>query len=121
MPGFTHTEQLFLAALVQYHRREIAGEICQGLPDRVHEGLRQCLVLLRLACILCRSRDRTAIPAINLSLNRSQLVINLSEDWMRAHPLTMHDLQAEGFEMRPTGFSLRVEALPAARKGQNHA
>ncbi|HET6564322.1 MAG TPA: exopolyphosphatase, partial [Xanthomonadales bacterium] len=44
MPGFTTTEQHFLAALVQYHRREIVGDFTLLLPVRVHQALKQCLL-----------------------------------------------------------------------------
>ncbi len=111
MPGFTITEQLFLAALVRYHRRPILGEFAQVLPGRVHQALKQSLLCLRLACILCRSRDSMAIPELRLKFSGQKFTIKLPEAWMRAHPLTMHDLQTEALEIRPLGINFRIQAL----------
>jgi len=111
MPGFTTTEQLFLAALIRYHRRPILREFAQTLPDRLHQALKQSLLCLRLACIFCRSRDSMAIPDLRLKVSGQKFTIKLTEAWMRSHPLTMHDLQTEALEMRPIGINLRIQAL----------
>jgi len=50
MPGFTRQEQMFLAALVQNHRRSISRGFADNLPTRLHEPLRMTLLCLRLAC-----------------------------------------------------------------------
>jgi len=111
MPGFTTTEQLFLAALVRFHRRPILGEFAQLLPSRLHLSLKQCLLCLRLACIFSRSRDSMAIPELRLKVSGKKFTIKLPQDWMRTHPLTMHDLQTEALEIRPMGIHLHIQAL----------
>lgn len=111
MPGFTTTEQLFLAALVRHHRRPILGDFAQFLPDRVHQALKQSLLCLRLACIFCRSRDSMAIPELRLKISGHKFTLKLAEAWMRAHPLTMHDLQTEALEIRAIGIQLRIQSL----------
>jgi exopolyphosphatase / guanosine-5'-triphosphate,3'-diphosphate pyrophosphatase len=58
MAGFTRQEQLFLAALVRHHRRAIPRGFTDRLPTRLHEPLRMTLLCLRLAAVLCRSRDK---------------------------------------------------------------
>ncbi len=113
MPGFTTTEQLFLAALVRYHRRPIGGDFTQALPERVHQALKQSLLCLRLACIFCRSRDSSAIPDFSIRVSDGTFTLILTEDWMQAHPLTLHDLQTEAVEARPTGINLRVQSVEA--------
>lgn len=121
MPGFTTTEQQFLAALVQFHRREIVGDFTQALPVRLHQALKQCLLTLRLACIFSRSRDESALPALKIRYRKRSFILTLNEDWMRAHPLTMHDLQIEAFEARPTGINLRIESFRPGQTGSSHA
>jgi exopolyphosphatase/guanosine-5'-triphosphate,3'-diphosphate pyrophosphatase len=113
MPGFTTTEQQFIAALVRYHRRAIVGDFTQALPTRVHQALKHCLLCLRLACIFCRSRDSNTIPQITIQASQKAFSLLLPEEWMRSHPLTMHDLQVEAIEARPTGISLRIKAIKA--------
>lgn len=111
MPGFTTTEQLFLAALVRHHRRPIAVDFAQFLPERVHQVLKQSLLCLRLACIFCRSRDSKAIPELQLKASGRKFTLKLTEAWMRSHPLSMHDLQTEALELRPIGIQLRIQSL----------
>jgi exopolyphosphatase/guanosine-5'-triphosphate,3'-diphosphate pyrophosphatase len=109
MPGFTTTEQLFLATLVRFHRRAIFGDITEALPERVHHALRQSLLCLRLACIFCRSRDSQAIPEFDIRYGKHGFTLLLSQDWMLSHPLTLHDLQTEVLEARPIGMRLRIQ------------
>jgi exopolyphosphatase/guanosine-5'-triphosphate,3'-diphosphate pyrophosphatase len=110
MPGFTTTEQQFLAALVRFHRRAIAGDYTEALPTRVHRALKQSLLCLRLACIFCRSRDNSTIPNLDVQVKEKSFTLVLDEDWMRSQPLTMYDLQIEALETRPTGIALRIKA-----------
>ena len=116
MPGFTLPEQLFLAALVRYHRRPVASDFAIALPPRMRPALDTCLVLLRLACIFCRSRDTTAIPEFRLIADASSFTLLLPQDWIQTHPLTIHDLEAEAVDARPIGIRLQVKAA-----SQEHA
>ncbi len=79
MTGFTRQEQLFLAALVQSHRREIPGGYADKLPTRLHEPLRITLFCLRFASILCRSREDQAIPEFRLSRSDGMITVSFSE------------------------------------------
>jgi exopolyphosphatase/guanosine-5'-triphosphate,3'-diphosphate pyrophosphatase len=110
MPGFTTPEQLFLAALVGNHRRTVSSRFTEGLPVRMHQALKQTLFCHRLACILCRSRDDTAIPGFRLVAGTAKVQIQLPADWIQSHSLTVHDLQAEATEARPMGIRLDVIA-----------
>lgn len=109
MPGFTTTEQLFLAALVRYHRREILGDFTEALPERVHRALQQTLQCLRLACIFCRSRDSQSIPQLEVRFGKQGFTLLLTQEWMQTHPLTLHDLQTEILEAKPIGMGLRIQ------------
>lgn len=119
MPGFTTTEQQFIAALVRYHRRTIVGDFTQALPTRVHQALTHCLLCLRLACIFCRSRDSRTIPNLMIQIEGNSVTLKLAEDWSRANPLTLHDLQTEVQEIRRTGVSLCIETIATTTKTLN--
>jgi exopolyphosphatase/guanosine-5'-triphosphate,3'-diphosphate pyrophosphatase len=110
MPGFTRQEQLFLAALVRSHRRGIPRGFADKLPSRMQEPLRMTLLCLRLACILCRSRDDSAIPAFRLSGTDNVMTIGLPQEWAAAHPLTVFDLQQESKDLKSIGLQFRVDA-----------
>ena len=110
MPGFTTPEQLFLAALVRYHRREIKEDTTRALPPRLHQVLRQCLLLFRLACIFCRTRDTSDVPEVLVKASEDQFILMLPANWMRSHPLTVHDLHAESIESKRIGIEMRLQA-----------
>jgi exopolyphosphatase/guanosine-5'-triphosphate,3'-diphosphate pyrophosphatase len=109
MPGFTRQEQLFLAALVRSHRRGIPRGFADKLPSRMHDPLRMTLLCLRLACILCRSRDDPAIPAFRLSGTGNSMTLGLPQDWAAAHPLTVFDLQQESKDLKSIGLQFHVD------------
>lgn len=108
LAGFTRQEQLFLAALVQNHRRLIPGGFADKLPARLHEPLRMTLFCLRFACVLCRSREDDAIPAFRLSSGENTITVSFSEQWKENHPLTMYDLQQESRALDALGLQFRI-------------
>jgi len=114
MPGFSTQEQLFLAALIRYHRRAVPSRFAERLPPRLHEPLRITLFCLRFACILCRSRDDATIPNFSLSGQDRSISIRFSEKWAKQHPLTLADLQEEVESLRKVGLQLKVPSLEAA-------
>ena len=108
MPGFTRQEQLFLAALVGYHRRPIPRDYSDALPTRLHEPLRMTLFCLRFACILCRTRDDSAIPNFRLSGSENRLTAGFTGKWAKAHPLTLFDLHQEAVDLEAIGLNLFI-------------
>ena len=115
MAGFTRQEQLFLATLVRHHRRAVPEAFCEALPTRLHEPLRITLACLRLAAVLCRTRDDAAIPEFRLDAEDHVLDLHLPEDWARAHPLTMADLEQERGVLAAIGLALdlHTDTVPA--------
>jgi len=109
MAGFTQQEQQFLAALVRNHRRGIARDFSRNLPSRMHEPLKFTLFCLRLACILCRTRDNLAVPEFFLSASDHQIKVHLPAEWTRTHPLTMADLDFETEQLRSVGIQLILD------------
>lgn len=108
MAGFTRQEQLFLAALVQNHRRSIPRNFADKLPTRLHEPLRMTLFCLRFSCILSRSREDDAIPSFRLSGSDKMITVSFPEQWQEKHPLTMFDLQQESKDLELIGLNFRV-------------
>lgn len=113
MAGFTRQEQMFLAALVRHHRRAIPRHFTDRLPARLHQPLRMTLLCLRLACILCRSRDDTAVPALRLSDGDSTITAGFPAQWLEANPLTVFDLQQEARDLKAIGLQLRLAPATA--------
>ena len=107
MPGFSTQEQLFLATLIGNHRRGISNRLASKLPTRLHEPLRITLFCLRFACILCRSRDDSAIPGFTLNAKDRSFNVHFDPKWVEEHPLTVADLDAEAEMLGKLGLRLR--------------
>ena len=114
MAGFSQTEQLFLATLVRYHRRGIPADYAASLPSRLHEPLRTLLFCLRFACIVCRTREDTALPAYSISRSNTRLTLRFDARWAGGHPLTITDLEQERAQLKVLGLSLDIELDTAA-------
>jgi len=108
MTGFTRQEQMFVATLVRFHRRDIPKSYTDLLPARMHEPLRVTLVCLRFACILCRSRDSESLPRFRLSGGDNRITVGFDEAWMQAHPLTLFDLEQESRALARIGIRFQV-------------
>ncbi len=108
MAGFSRQEQQFLAALVRYHRRPVFSDFAKPLPTRMYEPLRMTLFCLRFACILCRTRDDSSIPAFKLSGSNNMITVNFADDWKTNHPLTMTDLEQESTNLKSVELRFSV-------------
>jgi exopolyphosphatase/guanosine-5'-triphosphate,3'-diphosphate pyrophosphatase len=109
MAGFSRQEQQFLTALVGYQRRDIADDFADSLPRRMRKPLQITLLCIRLAWIFCRTREDEAIPDIDIELNKSKVCLNLSENWMENHPLTIADLESETEALNTIDLQLNIE------------
>ena len=106
--GFTRQEQLFLAALVRNHRRNISNKLLEALPDRLLQPARRCTALLRLAVLLHRSHEAESIPRLELRAANGTLAIALSPAWLDERPLLHSDLAHEPEGMAGLGIALQV-------------
>lgn len=95
MPGFSRQEQTLLSILVRLHRRKIALEIFDQFGDEIRDKLLKMIIILRLAVVLNRSRNRIKTPEIDITTKGKALDINFREDWLSDHPLTEADLETE--------------------------
>lgn len=106
MPGFSNDDQQLLGALVRCHRRKLArAEIPDLPPTGLTRTLRLC-VLLRLAVLLNRGRQRTAPPPVLLESVEGGLALTFEPGWLEENPLTQADLHTEQGYLRPHGFEL---------------
>ena len=109
MAGFSRQEQLFLAALVGYQRRDISPGYTSRLPARLHPALNIALLCMRLAWIFCRTREDDAIPDFKVKLKGSSIYLVLPDDWKENHPLTITDLEYEIVALQTTGLQLEIK------------
>jgi exopolyphosphatase/guanosine-5'-triphosphate,3'-diphosphate pyrophosphatase len=108
MAGFSRQEQLFLAALVGFQRRDIPEDFHARLPKRLYDPLRLTLLCIRLSWIFCRTREDEAIPLFKIRMNDSRVCLALPAEWMDNHPLTMADLEYEQTALQTLGFRLEI-------------
>ena len=109
MSGFSRQEQLFLAALVGFQRRDIPPAYAAGLPGRLHRALAVTLLCMRLSWIFCRTREDDAIGDFKVRLKGSSVRLVLPDDWRENHPLTIADLEYEVNALQTTGLQLKIE------------
>ncbi|PID63605.1 MAG: exopolyphosphatase [Gammaproteobacteria bacterium] len=107
--GFSQVEQNAIALLVGFHRRKLDKEEFTNLPDADAERLLRLLVLLRLAALLHRGRHDEASDGLSLKVRNNGLVIKLSHDWARTHPLTWAELSAEAERLTDIDIRLRMK------------
>ena len=106
LPGFSHSEQSLLAALIQGQRRKFPSKIFATLPkDRVLPARRLC-VLLRLAVVVHRSRSRQPLPPLQFRVEGQQLTLLFPAGWLDDHPLTCADLELEAEYLKSADFKL---------------
>ncbi|HHC72945.1 MAG TPA: exopolyphosphatase [Thiotrichales bacterium] len=107
MPGFSHTEQQVLAALIRGHRRKFPGSVFHALPpDRAGRAERLC-ILLRIAVALCRSRSTRPLPEIGVECGPDSLFLRFPPGWLEERALTAADLEMEARYLDAIGVELR--------------
>ena len=108
--GFSRQQQLFLAALVRNHRRNVSNKSLDALPDRLQSQVRRSAALLRLAVLLHRSHEAGTTPALQLRANASALDVSIPKHWLDQRPLLRSDLEHEPEGMAGLGIDLRLSA-----------
>ena len=107
MPGFSRQEQQNLSLLVRAHRRKFPLlEFDQAAPDNREKVLRLA-ILLRLSCVLNRSRSYAAPPEIKAVANTNSLSLKFARDWLSSHALTQADLEIEAEYLEAIEFTLK--------------
>jgi len=108
--GFSRQEQLFLAALVRNHRRNVSNKSLEVLPDRLLAPARRCAALLRLAVLLHRSHEAQSIPRLELRAGSNALTLGLPSGWLDERPLLRSDLEHEPEGMAGLAIQLKIDA-----------
>ena len=107
MPGFSRQEQQNLALLVRAHRRKFPVlEFEQAVLEN-QEKLQRLAVLLRLSCVLNRSRSYSAPPDVKATADTDGLSLKFPRGWLDNHALTRADLEAEAAYLEAIGFALK--------------
>ena len=107
MPGFSHQEQQNLSLLVRAHRRKFPVlEFDQAALDN-REKITRLAVLLRLSCVINRSRSYTAPPEIKAAADSNSLSLKFPREWLDNHALTRADLEAEAGYLEAVEFTLK--------------
>lgn len=106
--GFSKTEQQFMAALIRNQRRGFNNKSIQTLPSRLAQSAQRCAILLRIAVLLHRGHERDASPEASIRVTGNQLKLKLDKTWLKTHPLTQSDLEAEREYLQTIDYVLMV-------------
>ncbi|MBP6748555.1 MAG: exopolyphosphatase [Xanthomonadaceae bacterium] len=107
--GFTRQEQLFLAALVRNHRRNVSNKSLDALPDRLLAGAKRTAALLRIAVLLHRSHEAESIPQLDVRVVGNVLSLSLPKSWLDERPLLRTDIEHEPEGIAGLGVELVVD------------
>jgi len=106
MPGFSHSEQKLVAAMVLGQRRRLHPDrLAELVGSGVHEAVRLCIIL-RLASRLNRTRSTKPRPPIDVQVDGKAIHLTFPEGWLDARPLTQGDLVMEAQSIGSAGFEL---------------
>ena len=109
MHGFSRLDQLRLGTLVRLHRRKIVDEVFPSMEESATSSLIWLVLILRLACLLNRSRSAKPLPELHFDIAGSGLALRLPPKWLTDHPLTELDLAEEIAFLKSFGIELAVE------------
>ena len=108
LPGFSNEEQQLLAAVVQNHRRKPDPGLLAALPLRWRLPAQRITALLRLAVLLCRSRQDPVSTPRTITARANTLRLGISANRRRGHPLTFADLETEQTLLQELGMKLTL-------------
>ena len=106
LPGFSTQDQLLLASLVRCHRKKFTTKPFKELPPPWNEVGPTLALLLRLAIVLHRNRDRQLPPLPRLSLTQGRISLQFTDGWLDSHSLTVADLEQEATHLAAAGLEL---------------
>ena len=107
MPGFSLQEQQNLSLLVRAHRRKFPMlEFDQATLDN-RANITRLAILLRLSCVMNRSRSYTAPPKIKATADDNGLSFKFPRNWLDNHALTRADLETEAGYLEAVDFKLK--------------
>ena len=107
MPGFSKNDQTRLASLLLGHTGKL-GKLSNnsGFIDW------KMLFCIRLAHVLCRSRNDDDLPNVIVGLDGNDgFTVALNHEWAERHPLTEFSLQKEAAEWERIGRKYQVNLI----------
>ncbi|MCP4471927.1 MAG: exopolyphosphatase [Gammaproteobacteria bacterium] len=109
LPGFSRQEQGALSIMVRLHRRKYLPELIEDSVYVRSEALSIMTRLLRLGVLLNRGRLPGEMPAPQLTLEQTEvMVLEISGAWLEEHPLTAADLEQEVDLLDSADYELRI-------------
>jgi exopolyphosphatase/guanosine-5'-triphosphate,3'-diphosphate pyrophosphatase len=109
MPGFSHEDQVMLAALIEGQRRRFPPTRIEDLGPGQRRIVERLALLLRLAVLLERSRGQTKLPRIGITAKKDGYLLDFPKGWLDENPLTRADLEQEAERVEPAGFEVAIE------------
>ncbi|MDR0380147.1 MAG: exopolyphosphatase [Candidatus Accumulibacter sp.] len=104
MPGFSRKEQERLSLLVLGQRGKL--EKLPLIPS--DDPLWRQIFCLRLAVLLCRSRDDQPLPPLRVKQSSAGFQVELPARWLQANPLVTGALTDESLAWQRVGWEFRV-------------
>jgi exopolyphosphatase/guanosine-5'-triphosphate,3'-diphosphate pyrophosphatase len=105
--GFSRQVQRALAFMVGNSRQKID----QSQSEELSWKVMRLTVLLRLAIAFFRGRVDTELSGVDLSVKGKKILLAISDDWAKGHPLTMFDLETEKVYLAAAGFKLKLKLV----------
>jgi exopolyphosphatase / guanosine-5'-triphosphate,3'-diphosphate pyrophosphatase len=103
--GFSQSDLHHLSLLVLAQR----GKLKKLDLTLVDERLIISLACLRLAIILCHSRNKPTLSGIeNLQFNADKMALTVSENWLDSHPQSAYLLEEEVIAWKKVNWSLVI-------------
>lgn len=106
--GFSQSELHHLSLLVLGNH----GKLKKLDLDESNSGFIVTLACLRLAVILCHSRNKPDLKGISLHLHDNSIQFNTNQTWLQKYPQTAYLLEEEVISWQKTNWSLMVSIAP---------
>ncbi len=106
--GFSQSELHRLSLLVLGHHGKLK-KLDLAANDNSFIVILACI---RLAVILCHSRNKPELKGISLHLHDNSLQLNTSQAWLQRHPQTAYLLEEEVISWQKTNWNLMVIISP---------
>lgn len=107
LPGFDSEQQNLLATLLRCHLKGFKKSDVRGTDRFQHRDILTLLRLLRLAVLLNRSRQATALPQqLQLSINATEWTLTFEAGFLEQNPLIADDLNEEQTQLATLDLTL---------------
>ena len=109
LTGFSRQDQSLLSALIQTHRRTLHLEPFNDFDSNNKRIGKRLAILLRLAVLMNRSRAEELPELPIIKVDKKNIQLTFSNNWLDNHSLTYSDLESEKSYLEKVGFKLEFE------------